>query len=202
MKKILLLSILIAMVCTCAFAGSWSAFGGTSIYNAHVGMSFCEDRWEYSGTFHSLFPNMGIMAIVDDAMWGDFTFISALDHLATAFVTAGAFETGFSYDVIPSERFDLDLGLSTAAVIAPPFFDGGVFAILSLSANMRFTYNFGEHSGIYIASGLPAFGLVFDRLADGVDLNITGFFTSDDDLFGGAVFVAFLSTRLGYIYRY
>lgn len=216
MKKVLFLSLISLLVISSAFAADGlSLFGGASLYLSHIGASYREGQFEFGASYYTTFPNLAILSIVEKAQ--DHardpenvepvtpSFVGGV--LWESLILGGIVSIDTSVDVIPAKSFDLNLGLSGCAVIAPALFGDDPLAILAMSATAKATWNFNDHSGIYLGTQFPLAALVigFDEV-DGkrnLDYNFCSIIPYDDDsfLFIGYV-LSIYTAKIGYIYHF
>lgn len=216
MKKILCLLFVLLFAVTSVFAADGlSLFGGTSLYLSHIGASYREGQFEFGASYYTTFPNLAIMSIVEQAQdhAGDPANIAPVtpsfvgSALWESLILGGIVSIDTSVDVIPSKTFDLNLGLSGCAVIAPAVFGDDPLTILAMCATLKTGWNFNDHSGIYLGTQFPLAALVigFDEV-DGkrnLDYNFCSIIPYDDDsfLFIGYV-LSIYTAKIGYIYHF
>lgn len=216
MKKFLCLILVILFVATSAFAADgFDIHAGTSLYLTHVGASYNEGPFELGVSFNTAFPNLAIAAIVQQAI-DHASAPESFEAVTPEFVGGALFESlilgailsvDTSVDVVPSKKFDLDLGLSGCAVVAPELFGDDPFTILAMCASLRATWNFNEHSGLYFGTQFPlaALTLGFDEV-DGkrtLDTEFCSIVPYDDDSFLLVGYIVSVYTaRIGYVYHF
>lgn len=216
MKKVLFLSLISLLVISSAFAADGlSLFGGTSLYLSHIGASYREGQFEFGASYYTTFPNLAIISIVEQAQdhAGD---PENMEPVTPAFVGSALWESltlggivsvDTSVDVIPSKTFDLNLGLSGCAVIAPALFGDDPLTVLAMCATLKAGWNFNDHSGIYFGTQFPlaALSIGFDEI-DGkreLDYDLCSIVPFDDDSFLLIGYVLSVYTaKIGYIHHF
>ena len=209
MKKFLI-TLLILLVGFTAFAGVESklnVYGGTSYMVSHIGASYNLDQWEFGGTLYSAFPNMGIIGYLGDKDSEEPSYPNIGGYLGAAFTLGYAGTVSATYDLIESENVDLNLGFSIAGMYTEALEDLGIKGgVVSADTALKLQFNFGKHSGLYIATEVPLAGVLFLNQKDsstGEVTNSANFFTVSMDGYLSAVMMLMLYTsRIGYIYRF
>ncbi len=210
MKKFLI-TLLVLVLCFSAFAGVESklnVYGGTSYLVSHVGASYNLGQFDFGGTLYSAFPNVGIIGYFNDKDAEDPTYSNIFGYLGDCFKVGYAGTLSATYDLIKSEKVDFDLGLSIAGMYSELFKDllGAKFGIVSADVAMKLQFNFGKHSGLYLATEVPLAGVLIANQKDSSTGEITtsaNFFTVTLEGYASAVLALMAYTsRVGYIYRF
>ena len=207
MKKFLI-TLLILVVGFTAFAGVESklnVYGGTSYLVSHVGASYNLGQWEFGGMLCSAFPNMGIIGYFNDKDAEEPSYPNIFGYLGASFKVGYAGTISATYDVIKSQNVDLDLGFSIAGLYSEAI-EGLKGGVVSADFALRLGFNFGKHSGIYVATEVPLAGALFLNQKDsktGETTNSAQFFTvSMDGYLSAVVMLMAYTSRIGYIYRF
>ena len=209
MKKFLI-TLLILVVGFTAFAGVESklnVYGGTSYMVSHIGASYNLNQWEFGGMLCSAFPNMGIIGYFGDKDSEEPSYPNIFGYLGQSFKVGYAGTISATYDVIGSKSVDLDLGLSIAGMYSEALEDLGIKGgVVSADVAFRLGFNFGKHSGIYVATEVPLAGVLFLNQKDGDTGEVTNtaqFFTvTMDGYLSAVVMLMAYTSRIGYIYRF
>lgn len=216
LKRKLLVVLLVLAVGFTAFAseGSWNVYGGTSYMITHVGASYSLGQFEFGGNLYSAFPNVGLISYITDSKEYDPASGNEKPNLfkywGNSFQLGYAGTVSASYDVIKSKNVDFDLGLSIAGMYTELFEGLGLKGgVVSADATMKFQCNFGEHSGIYVATEIPLAGvLLLNQTVKNDDgttevTNTAHFFTFTlDGYLSAVVMLMAYTSRIGYIYRF
>ncbi len=209
MKKFMVTLLVLALCCT-AFAGVESklnVYGGTSYLVSHIGASYNLNQWEFGGTLYSAFPNMGIIGYLSDKDSEEPSYPNIFGYLGQSFKVGYAGTVSATYDVIKSKNVDFDLGFSIAGMYSDAFKGLGLQGgIVSADAALKLQFNFGKHSGLYVATEVPLAGVLFLKQTDndtGEVTNSAQFFTVTlDGYFSAVAMLMAYTSRVGYIYRF
>lgn len=210
MKKFLV-TLLVLVICFTAFAGVESklnVYGGTSYMVSHIGASYNLGQWEFGGTLYSAFPNVGIINYVNEMKSYDPSGTAEkpnlLKMLGQSFSLGYAGNLSATYDVLKSDKVDLDLGFSIAGMYTEFLKDLGVqLGVVSADVTMKLQFNFAKHSGIYVATELPIAGVLITRqTAEEVETNAKFFTVAMDGYLTAALSLVAYTTRVGYVYRF
>ena len=206
-KKLLVILMVLCVGFT-AFAeeskSNLNVFGGTSLYVSHIGASYSVEDWEFGGMLCSAFPNVGLISYLSATEEEN---PNLLNYLGESFKLGYAGTIYASYDLIESEAVDFDLGLSIAGMYSEALEDLGIKGgVVSADVAFRLGFNFGKHSGIYVATEVPLAGVLFLNQKDGDTGEVTNtaqFFTvTMDGYLSAVVMLMAYTSRIGYIYRF
>ncbi len=207
-------TLFVLVLCFTAFAGVESklnVYGGTSYMISHVGASYNLGKWEFGGTLYSAFPNIGIIGYVDEMKnydpAGTEEKPNLLKLLGQSFTLGYAANVSASYDVIPSDNVDLNLGLSISGMYTEFLKDllGVKFGIISADVTMKVQFNFAKHNGIYIATELPLAGVLISQQTteeNGTTKGAQFFTVAMEGYPQAALSLVLYTTRVGYVYRF
>ncbi len=207
-------TLFVLVLCFTAFAGVESklnVYGGTSYMISHVGASYNLGKWEFGGTLYSAFPNIGIIGYVNEMKnydpAGTEEKPNLLKLLGQSFTLGYAANVSASYDVIPSDNVDLNLGLSLSGMYTEFLKDllGVKFGIISADVTMKLQFNFAKHNGIYIATELPLAGVLISQQTteeNGKTKGVQFFTVAMEGYPQAALSLVLYTTRVGYVYRF
>lgn len=118
----------------------------TGVFSSRIEYGRDISRWEIGGGIESGFPNLFIEATISNPE-------SALDNLKDSFTLFQAFEVFGTFDVIPSVRHDLDLGVSISG-LHMNLLDNNVLGAI-LYGKARYAFNFSRGGRIFIEAKVP-----------------------------------------------
>lgn len=211
-KKILVV-LLVLTVGFVAFAeqsnSNWATFVGTSFFVSHIGASYSVGPWEFGGTLYSAFPNTGIIGYVSEMSEYDSEGTAEkpnlLSYLGQSFQLGYAGTLSASYDLVESNDFDFDMGLSIAGMYTEVLEGLGIKGgVVSADVTMKGQLNLGDHGGVYLATELPLAGfLLVNQTSNGETTTSANFFTFTlEGYLSAALMLAVYTTRVGYVYRF
>ena len=145
---------------------------------------------------------MGIIGYFDEKDAEEPSYPNIFGYLGASFKVGYAGTISATYDVIKSQNVDLDLGLSIAGMYSEVI-EGYKGGVVSADFALRLGFNFGKHSGIYVATEVPLAGALFLNQKDSKTTNSAQFFTvSMDGYLSAVVMLMAYTSRIGYIYRF
>lgn len=211
MKKILLISLLLLLLVVPVMADDsqtsdkWNIYAGSGVYVSHVGVGKDFGRMEVGANINTGFPNLFIVGaaniVKDDTVENKGEEL--LKTLIESFTLAYSADVYFKYDVLKSDRTDLDLSLGVAGIYCDNLFNSSLFAAF-LEFGAKFTYNFKNGNGLYIEANLPLLHATSTTSAETGKWNtptLGTLFTAEG--IGSALLISGLfCTRIGYAVRF
>ena len=120
---------------------------GSGIFLSRIGVERDFGRWEVGGGIDSGFPNLFIGALISDA---DDDPLKLLVDSLTLFYGGTISAT---FDCIPSQKHDLDIGLSLQPSYTELF--GNSLVIVLLNTKLRYAYNADNGMRFFIETNVP-----------------------------------------------
>ncbi len=211
MKRILLISLLLLLLIVPVMADDshsndkWNIYAGSGVYVSHIGVGRDFGRMEVGANINTGFPNLFIVGaaniIKDDTVENKGE--AMLEALVESFTLAYSADVYFKYDVLKSERTDLDLSMGIAGIYCDNFINTSLFSAF-LEFGAKFTYNFKNGNGLYIETNLPLLHAISSKDTETGKWNtpvVGTIFTAEG--IGSALLISGLfCTRIGYAVRF
>ncbi|MCI6113656.1 MAG: hypothetical protein MR687_00015 [Spirochaetales bacterium] len=159
----------------------------TGIFTTKIEYTRDISRWEIGGGIESGFPNLFIEAMVSNPD----NVLKNLKDSITLFAAVNAYG---SFDLIPSERHDLDLGINIQGLYLN-LFENNVLGTI-LYGKVRYAFNFSKGGRIFIEAQVPTVSYSYN-----IDSNEGGFsyITSGEGLLP---LVGLFGTKIGYAFAF
>ena len=141
---------------------------------------------EVGAGIESGFPNLFIGATISNPE-------DILENLKDSFTLFVAAEVYGTFDVVPSQKHDLDLGVGIEGLYMN-LFENNIFGVF-LNGKARYAYNFSNGARIFIETNIPTVAYTFDT--EGGD-GAFSFFSGE----GVFALVGLFGTKLGFAFAF
>lgn len=158
----------------------------TGVFMSEIAYSRDMGRFEVGGGINSGFPNLFIIATISDPE-------NVLFNLKESFTTAAKAEVYGSFDIIPSERHDLDIGIGIEALYLN-IFENDIMGIF-LNGKLRYSYNFKNNGRLFLGISVPTLTYTFNL--DGGEGGF-GIFQGE----GALAMAGLVGTQIGYAFAF
>ena len=159
----------------------------TSIFTTKIEYGRDISRWEIGGGIESGFPNLFIGATISNPS-------DILNNLKDSFTLCAAANLYGSFDLIPSDKHDLDLGINIQELYLNLFENDVLSSILY--GKVRYAFNFSKGGRIFIEAQIPTvlYSFNFD--------NNEGSFSYITSGEGLLPLVGLFGTKIGYAFAF
>ena len=117
----------------------------TGIFSTRIEYARDISSWEIGGGIETGFPNLFIEAMVSNSE-------NVLENLKDSFTLFSAVNVYGSFDIIPSTKHDLDLGINLQGLNLN-LFDSNVLGAI-LYGKVRYAYNFSKGGRLFIEASI------------------------------------------------
>ena len=159
----------------------------TGIFTTKIEYGRDISRWEIGGGIESGFPNLFIGATISNPS-------DILNNLKDSFTLCAAANLYGSFDLIPSDKHDLDLGINIQELYLNLFENDVLCSILY--GKVRYAFNFSKGGRIFIEAQIPTvlYSFNFD--------NNEGSFSYITSGEGLLPLVGLFGTKIGYAFAF
>ena len=159
----------------------------TGIFTTKIEYGRDISRWEIGGGIESGFPNLFIGATISNPS-------DILNNLKDSFTLCAAANLYGSFDLIPSDKHDLDLGINIQELYLNLFENNVLGSILY--GKIRYAFNFSKGGRIFIETQIPTvlYSFNFD--------NNEGSFSYITSGEGLLPLVGLFGTKIGYAFAF
>ena len=162
----------------------------TGIFTTKIEYGKDISRWEIGGGIESGFPNLFIEATISNPE-------NVLKNLIDSFTLFSAVNVYGSFDIIPSPKHDLDLGINLQG-LSLNLFDSNVLGAI-LYGKVRYAYNFSKGGRLFVEASIPTVVYSFNLESRESSISYITDISTDEGLIP---LVGIFGTKLGFAFAF